>query len=90
MWRVLFVDEDAERLADIVDKFANPDLDIVVSAYDHALFSRLPRDRYLCGGDAKFFALLSILPSWVVDLVLKVIMPKTPCPAVRSSKARAG
>ena len=87
---VTITDEDAENLQEIVDKFSNPDLNAVVSAYEHALFSVYPRDRYLCGGDAVFLSVLHLLPTWVTDFVLKVTTPKGPSPVLKDCKARAG
>uniref|UniRef100_A0AC34R7V6 Uncharacterized protein n=1 Tax=Panagrolaimus sp. JU765 TaxID=591449 RepID=A0AC34R7V6_9BILA len=54
---------------------ANPNLDLVVDSYIHALFAENPKIRYTCGYDAKFFYIpFSFLPSSWQDFLLEIIM----------------
>jgi len=57
-------------------------IDDVVDAYEHALFGRYPRARYVVGRDAKFIYLpLQWLPEWLGDWILRKFDAKCPLPA---------
>ena len=52
------------------------DLTKVTWSMEHALTAAYPRTRYSAGWDAKFVWIpLSYMPSWVVDIGLKLVLP---------------
>ena len=42
--------------------------DGVLQAFEHALFAKVPRVRYLVGRDARLLSLVSLFPAWMNDL----------------------
>ncbi|XP_019110810.2 retinol dehydrogenase 1 [Larimichthys crocea] len=54
----------------------SPDISKVTRCMEHALTARFPRTRYSAGWDAKFFWIpLSYLPSFVLDFVVRSLLP---------------
>lgn len=61
----------------IMKAICDPDLTKVTSCMEHALTAAHPRTRYSAGWDAKLVWIpLSYMPSFVVDIALKLIMPR--------------
>ena len=60
---------------------ASPRVDLVIDSMEHALTSYMPKDRYLCGYDAKFvWKPLSMAPTWFLDFLfwLQELVQKNP------------
>ncbi|XP_030633504.1 retinol dehydrogenase 5 [Chanos chanos] len=61
----------------IMNAVCDSDLNKVTNCMEHALVAAYPRTRYSAGWDAKFAWIpLSYMPACVVDIALKVIMPR--------------
>ncbi|XP_077175908.1 dehydrogenase/reductase SDR family member 9 isoform X2 [Paroedura picta] len=66
-----YLAKDAEKKEELVQRFQNTDLSLVVKCMEHALMSRCPQIRYSAGHDAKVFWLpLSRMPAFLQDYVL--------------------
>ena len=71
----LSTDIKVQRL--IMNAVCDSDLSKVTNCMEHALASAYPRTRYSAGWDAKFVWIpLSYMPSWVVDIGLKLVLPR--------------
>nr|XP_039273973.1 LOW QUALITY PROTEIN: retinol dehydrogenase 7-like [Styela clava] len=67
-----------DKLCDHTKKFLNtvasPRLELVVDAYEHALFGKYPNNRYVVGNDAKFFFIpVSWLPFSYQMMVMEFV-----------------
>ena len=61
----------------IMNAVCDSDLSKVTNCMEHALTSAHPRTRYSAGWDAKLLWIpLSYMPSFVVDIGLKLVMPR--------------
>ncbi|XP_029507272.2 retinol dehydrogenase 7-like isoform X2 [Oncorhynchus nerka] len=61
----------------IMNASCDSDLSKVTNCMEHALMSSYPRTRYSAGWDAKFgWIPLSYMPSCVIDIGLKLVMPR--------------
>lgn len=61
----------------IMNNLCDPDLSKVTDCMEHALMARYPRTRYSAGWDAKLVWIpLSYTPTFVLDSVLKMMMPR--------------
>uniref|UniRef100_A0A667ZXF6 Retinol dehydrogenase 5 (11-cis/9-cis) n=1 Tax=Myripristis murdjan TaxID=586833 RepID=A0A667ZXF6_9TELE len=61
----------------IMNAVCDSDLAKVTNCMEHALTSAYPRTRYSAGWDAKLIWIpLSYMPSWVVDVGLKLVLPR--------------
>lgn len=58
-----------------IEKMMSSRLDLVVDAYQHAMFGYVPRVRYVVGWDAKILMSLLWLPEWFWDFALTRILP---------------
>ncbi|XP_063713428.1 retinol dehydrogenase 16-like isoform X2 [Symsagittifera roscoffensis] len=59
----------------------NTNLRLVTNKMQHALFSKLPRTRYACGPDAKFFWIpMAMLPTAISDWIIGLALNKSCCP----------
>lgn len=70
-----FLDIQVQRL--IMNAVCDSDLSKVTNCMEHALTSAHPRTRYSAGWDAKLLWIpLSYMPSFVVDIGLKLVLPR--------------
>lgn len=70
-----YVDINIQRL--IMNAICDSDLSKVTNCMEHALTAAHPRTRYSAGWDAKLgWIPLSYLPSFVIDIALKLVMPR--------------
>ncbi|XP_060113322.1 dehydrogenase/reductase SDR family member 9 [Heteronotia binoei] len=66
-----YLAKDAEKKEELIQRFQNTDLSLVVKCMEHALTTRYPRIRYSAGRDANIFWLpLSNMPAFLQDSVL--------------------
>lgn len=78
-----------EKEIDKMLEFASERCSDVTGAYEHALFARVPRERYLVGTDAKYvFAPVQALPEWLGDWILRVVNPGRALPVVEKNYKR--
>jgi|SRR6218665_922627 len=76
---VVLLEKEIDKMLD----FASDRCSDVTDAYEHALFARFPRERYLVGFDAKYvFIPVQVLPEWLGDWILRVINPGPSLPVV--------
>ena len=57
---------------DLIPMMGSDSTDGVVAAYEHALFSALPKRRYPVGRDSFVFMISSYLPSWLMDALFNL------------------
>jgi len=76
-----------EKEIDKMLEFASDRCSDVTDAYEHALFARFPRERYLVGFDAKYVYIpVQALPEWLSDWIMRVINPGRSLPVVEKTK----
>jgi len=74
-----YLAESIEQFAAFNEKFASTDLTPVTDAVCHALFSVLPRRRYILNFRSYIYRILAVLPSGVGDYLM-IKMLKAPVP----------
>lgn len=80
-----FLDQVMAQRRHMTTNMTKPDFSPVVDAYEHALFSKRPREHYCCGWDAQLYSLVSQLPPSVSDFFVRILM-KMPLPQTLQKK----
>src|SRR6218665_1065977 len=76
-----------EKEIDKMLEFASDRCSDVTDAYEHALFARFPRERYLVGFDAKYVYIpVQALPEWLSDWIMRVINTGRSLPVVEKTR----
>lgn len=77
-----YLEKAVASLLDKAQQVISKRIDDVIDAYEHALFAKRPRARYVIGNDANYFFLpVQWLPEWIGDWILEFSMRAAPKPA---------